>query len=34
MKKSENAEGDMGIRLMEAIRAEAGIQNFFGIERR
>ncbi len=31
MKKSENTEGNMGIQLMMAIRAEARIQNFFGL---
>lgn len=34
MKKSENTEGNMGIQMMMAIRAEARIQNFFWIERR
>ena len=29
MKKYENTEGNMGIQLMMAIRAEARIQNFF-----
>ena len=31
MKKSENTEGNIGIQLMMAIRAEARIQNFFGL---
>ena len=34
MKRFENTEGNMGIQLMMTIRAEARIQNFFGIERR
>lgn len=32
MKRFENTEGNMGIQLMMAIRAEARIQNLCGIE--